>query len=304
VIDFIFGVNHAQHWHSLNLRQHPHHYSGVKHLGSKILSLLQQHIGAGIYYNTHVRLNGHLIKYGVIAIDDLCDDLNNWTHLYAAGRLHKPVSVLRHDGYGRVDASQRLNLKHALRTSLLLLPPKFSLNTLLHQLTALSYTGDLRYTLKGEDPLKVERIVRHHRNAFKDMYMPIVEAIPQVTWSDEQKEQLVQDKRTDAVAALIRELPPRFQSKVIEKYRRLNAHKETLADTQRDDFVYRLIQELAAAPPDVLSQCVTGALKETVFQSSLAQTMKGIVTAGVPRSVVYAMEKLRKANRGRKETNK
>ena len=37
------------------------------------------------------------IKYGVISRADLEADLMNWTTLYLAGRLHKPVKILECD---------------------------------------------------------------------------------------------------------------------------------------------------------------------------------------------------------------
>ena len=39
-----------------------------------------------------------LMKYGVVTVDALVDDLTNWCAMYAAGRLHKPV--LAFDGLG------------------------------------------------------------------------------------------------------------------------------------------------------------------------------------------------------------
>ena len=37
------------------------------------------------------------IKYGLISRTDLEADLINWTTLYLAGRLHKPVKILECD---------------------------------------------------------------------------------------------------------------------------------------------------------------------------------------------------------------
>ena len=48
MVDFIFGVSHTQHWHGLNLAQHPHHYSAMRYLGSGAISWLQDNSGAGV----------------------------------------------------------------------------------------------------------------------------------------------------------------------------------------------------------------------------------------------------------------
>ena len=39
MLDFIFGVTHAEHWHSLNLRQNPHHYSCLRYLGGDAIGI-------------------------------------------------------------------------------------------------------------------------------------------------------------------------------------------------------------------------------------------------------------------------
>lgn len=91
-LDLIFGVTHPEHWHSLNLRQNRHHYSALGSLGEWTVSEIQKNFGAHLYYNTNVKINGLNVKYGVIAMDQLLKDMNEWETLYISGRMHKPVS--------------------------------------------------------------------------------------------------------------------------------------------------------------------------------------------------------------------
>jgi mitochondrial translocator assembly and maintenance protein 41 len=100
MVDFIFGVTHAEHWHSLNMRQNPHHYSSVRHLGVHTITNIQERIGGRIYYNTDIIASGLVchfliqrIKYGVVSMHHLLRDLEEWETLYLAGRLQKPVSI-------------------------------------------------------------------------------------------------------------------------------------------------------------------------------------------------------------------
>jgi len=58
MVDFIFGVSHAQHWHGINLSQYPDHYSGMRYLGSGAVSNLQEKSGAGVYFNPYVEIDG------------------------------------------------------------------------------------------------------------------------------------------------------------------------------------------------------------------------------------------------------
>ncbi len=90
-IDLLFGVTHVEHWHSLNMRQNPSHYSAISSLGEWAVSSIQQKFGAGVYYNPYVKINGVDIKYGVISMDKLLRDMKDWESLYIAGRMHKPV---------------------------------------------------------------------------------------------------------------------------------------------------------------------------------------------------------------------
>lgn len=58
MIDLILGVSHTQHWHSLNLRQHRSHYSFLGSLGSGAVSYVQDNLGAGVYFNPYVDIQG------------------------------------------------------------------------------------------------------------------------------------------------------------------------------------------------------------------------------------------------------
>ncbi|KAJ6109114.1 Phosphatidate cytidylyltransferase [Penicillium sp. IBT 16267x] len=153
MIDFIFGVSYSQHWHALNLSQHRDHYSGLGSLGSYAVSQVQDRFGAGVYFNTHVTVSGTLIKYGVVNLDTLCRDLTRWDTLYLAGRLQKPVKILR--DHPKVRLANQMNLLSALRVALLLLPERFSEFELYSTIAGISYMGDLRMVLRAEDPGKI-----------------------------------------------------------------------------------------------------------------------------------------------------
>lgn len=83
-------------------------------------------------------------------------DLEQWETLYLAGRLHKPVKILRQDA--KLAISTKMNLQNAVRASLLMLPERFSDEELFLKIAGLSYRGDFRM-LVGENPYKVYNIV-------------------------------------------------------------------------------------------------------------------------------------------------
>jgi translocator assembly and maintenance protein 41 len=93
MLDLVFGVTHPEHWHSLNIKQNRHHYSAAAMFGSWSVAKLQDSFGAGLYYNTHVEVEGYKIKYGVVQLDRLMEDLENWDTMYLAGRFQKPVGL-------------------------------------------------------------------------------------------------------------------------------------------------------------------------------------------------------------------
>ena len=100
------------------------------------------------------------------------NDLLNWTTLYLAGRLHKPVKILECDPdlkstLDRCHCKSNLlqniiylrNLMSAITVSLLMLPDSFTEEDLFLTVAGISYMGDFRMTV-GEDRNKVSNIVR------------------------------------------------------------------------------------------------------------------------------------------------
>ena len=58
MLDFMFAVTHADHWHSINMNQFPGHYPlHARVLGSSFVSRVEE-ISPGVWFNTHVPMKG------------------------------------------------------------------------------------------------------------------------------------------------------------------------------------------------------------------------------------------------------
>lgn len=319
-VDLIFGVKYPAHWHSLNLKQNPHHYSGVKHLGSDAIAAIQD-TAAGCYFNPYVEINGIMIKYGVISMDTLTKDLSDWNKLYLAGRLHKPVRVLRDDPQMRF--VNQANLISALRTALLLLPERFSELELYKTIAGISYMGDPRMTF-GENPNKIRNIVENQFSNFRRLYSPIMDTLPNLSLESVEGAklndnshieigELAQDMDSTRRGNMVVRLPATFKSQLYTRYAH-KVDKSTLPDDPH--FMEALSRGDASASGAVannrcsefdriiasdphLEKEVARVIRHTVGWSSALQTFKGIFTAGLSRSAKYTWEKIKKANGGK-----
>lgn len=314
-MDLIFGVSHTQHWHSLNMKQYPEHYSSLRHLGSGAVSFVQDSIGAGVYFNPYVELNGMKIKYGVVNIDTLLNDLSQWDSLYLAGRLHKPVKILRDEP--RVRFVNQSNLISVLRTALLLLPESFTERELYRMITQISYMGDLRMTF-GENPKKIDNIVDNQFLNFRKLYAPLMDGLPNLEMvrsesnkltpeSDISMASLSQDMDPVKRGNMVVRLPSAFKSKLYSKYAtkydmdpqdpHLKEALEKNKESIRPDPSVKMVCsgfDKSISNDDRLVKEVAGCIRNTVFWPSTVQTLKGIATAGLARSVKYSGEKLKK----------
>lgn len=320
MIDFIFGVSSTQHWHSLNLRQHRDHYSFLGSLGSYAVTQVQERWGAGIYFNPFVTVNGTLIKYGVVNIDHLCKDLSEWTTLYLAGRLQKPVKVLRDDP--RVRLANQVNLISAIRAALLLLPPSFTEQELYGTIASISYMGDPRMSLPTEDPNKVANIVGENLPNFRRLYSPLIENLPNVAFKDaackssdwsedpEANVRLEQDMDPIKRGNMVRRLPTAFRAKLYFQYQKryeipqleFNKMMEASSDESETRINRRqggnFERRIARDNVDELRKEVRHVIKHTINWPSASQSIKSAVTAGFGRTLRYISEKYTKYRAG------
>lgn len=155
------------------------------------------------------------IKYGVTSVDNLCSDLLSWETLYLAGRMHKPLRIIKDDA--RVRLTQQVNLTSALRAALLTLPAEFSERELFENITAISYNGDPRMFLPAENRSKIANIVKKQAPQFKELYHRLALGLPGVHWSS-YSSSIQQDMNPHTRAGHIKKLPASLRSRITRAY--------------------------------------------------------------------------------------
>jgi len=279
MLDLIFAVENPTEWHKHNLQLNRRHYSLVRLGGATLISKVQEDLGAGVYYNTLVPFEKQLVKYGVISTSKLIVDLLDWETLYVSGRLHKPVLVLKDAEKTSLKSALRVNLQNALHAVLLQLPEMFSEQDLYLHLAGLSYTGDFRMTF-GEDRNKVFNIVVPQMDRFRLLYGPHVRSMKEVLYWDESSQILEQDCSYRARLHHLNLLPKQLQHRLVTKWNR---------DGRMRD-VEEILNSTAA---DVdCAEMISAGIEQIVRKSSWSQTFKGVLTAGVMKSIRYGSKKL------------
>lgn len=186
MIDLVVAVDDAVAFHEENMARNPTHYSSPSHwITARGVAAMQERLGGFSWYNTLVPIPhsargfapDQLMKYGVITVAALADDLRNWRSLYIPGRMHKPVRMIRLPDDLR--AAAQVNLHHALSAALLLQAERFTLGDLMTSIAGLSYAGDFRMVF-GEHPDKVRNIVRGQFAAMVKLYWPLLLDSPHV----------------------------------------------------------------------------------------------------------------------------
>uniref|UniRef100_A0A7E4V7R2 Phosphatidate cytidylyltransferase, mitochondrial n=1 Tax=Panagrellus redivivus TaxID=6233 RepID=A0A7E4V7R2_PANRE len=277
MVDFIVVTSDPLQFHQDNLVKNAKHYSLVRLLGAERLVKLQTKSAARLYFNTNVSYENRLLKYGIISTEDLKSDLLDWTWMYAAGRLQKPV--LEVIAPTETIATQlRENRLNALQAALLQLPDVFTMEQLFLQIVALSYKGDFRMSF-GEDKNKIAKIVAGGFPQFERVYLPLIAEDKRLALLGKNK--IEQDNSTTTIYHRLHLLPSAVMDGLAIR---------SLAWDKRQRDVEEIL--FAFAHRHDVGTHVGAAMAAVVQRSSLSQTAKNALTAGVSKSIIYAGKKV------------
>jgi translocator assembly and maintenance protein 41 len=237
-------------------------------------------------------------------VDNLCSDLLNWRTLYLAGRMHKPLRIIKDDA--RVRLTQQVNLTSAVRAALLTLPEEFTENELFERIAGISYSGDPRMLLPAENRGKVGNIVRKQSPQFKELYHRLIVGLPGVHWPLDSSA-IQQDISARARSAHLRKLPSNLLTRVKNTYSSTGTNPELEAD----EAAYWMTLAGDAKLPQVLTQgnifrCFVTQMKVLTIHDYFAemsgivrypatvQSLKGLASVGVTKSLRYSTAKIGK----------
>jgi translocator assembly and maintenance protein 41 len=317
MIDLVLTVDNPTMWHKENIQRNRNHYSAAAYVGSSFIAKTQE-TAAAVWYNTLVPIpepwgdGRQLMKYGVISSHALEKDLKTWSSFYISGRMQKPIAWI--EGYKMSDSNKKdfigygvdgkiaekvdlvkagqTNLKGALAAALLQLPNTFTEGQLYETITGLSYAGDFRMAI-AENPDKITNIVKNGGSParFRKLYEPFLSEMKSVTCLDNRIDnsdilnvRFEQDVTKNARINMLNELPLEIQKRMT-----LNLNQNGNNDGDADALI-----------SEKLANAMRLTLSTLVGQTALKQTMKGLASAGVTKSAVYSMSKIRKKIKGGK----
>ncbi|XP_030456018.1 uncharacterized protein LOC115677102 isoform X4 [Syzygium oleosum] len=293
MVDYILGVSDPLQWHAENLKRNRDHYaSWMVHVGgAKLITEIADEIGVGVHFNPFVTWNDKMLKYGVVRMHDLVEDVLKWDRFYLSGRLQKPVHILLDNlDIENVNSS---NLRAAVSAALLLLPHEFSEEDLYAKICSLSYMGDLRM-LFAEDRNKVKKIVQGQFSLFQSMYKPFLEEYEtknMISFSScgGHKANICQDIDLYTTCSLVSLLPQAMRNRMGMK----------LGEQKRIAESGRVVRDVKISSREEAAKCMQKVLRRTVMMSSARQAVSGFLTTGGLNAVRYLGKKMAKAWKSR-----
>jgi translocator assembly and maintenance protein 41 len=213
----------------------------------------------GITYLSNIEEDGKVFKYGTIEEKDLLKYLETWESFYLPGRFQKTNLPIIESN--KIKKANELNRKNALYTALLTLKEKDNkLIDIYTQICGLSYLGDTRMKF-AENPRKVLNIVEGSYDKFKEIY-----GTGNEYFKVDKKENI--KINYDILLKDINNLPKSL---------------------------YEYIEEVVKTGDiDLIREKILEYFTNLNKKESTKQTIKGLFTNGIVRSIRYAYQKVLK----------
>ena len=258
--DIIFIVDDMRRWHRLNSSINPQDYSFLSKIFLTSDKVKNIKGSTGMTFQSNIKEGKSVFKYGIIEYYDFLKALNTWNSFFVTGRFHKPIFPIKSNAtIDRVIERNRIN---GLYTALLTLEDnKNSLVDVYESLCNLSYMGDKRMAI-AENPFKVRNIVGGNIDFFMETY-----GISSPFFSTDAFGKISKNKNE------LLDNIPNLPYSVLEYLNSKNCNKKDLEEIRQMIITY---------------------LTNMNGKESKEQTIKGIKTNGITRSIRYAVPKVMK----------
>lgn len=259
MIDTIFVVNDPKKWHKQNMKRNPKDYPLTGKIMLKIFNLNKIKYLTGVTYQSFIPFGGKMFKYGVISESRFIKNLQVWDHFFIPGRLQKPVFVMKTNPI--IEDAMRQNRENALLAVILTLQSgDVTLTDLYVQLCGLSYRGDIIRTV-FEKKKKRENTVKGSFDDFVNIY-----GKENKFFHTEHDQKII--IHYDAVLAAVEQLPEGL-------YNYLN----------KNGYFQESWKKIGIGINNYLTF-------RNLKDSTLAQPITGLMTTGLPKSLIYSAQKL------------
>jgi translocator assembly and maintenance protein 41 len=255
-IDLILVVDDLKKWHLENMKKNPRDYSFTGKLFFKYASVSKLKGLTGITYLSNIKEDGSIYKYGTIEKNDLVSYLETWNSFYLPGRFQKRILPIIDSK--EIEVANEKNRNAVLLVALLTLP--MNRNKLIDVYTGicgLSYLGDTRMKF-AENPRKVLNIVEGSYDSLNEIYG---KECPYFKILKDEKIEIAREKIIKDISLL--------PSGLLE-------YLENEKDLQ------------------VVREKIISYFTELNKKESSKQTLKGLFTNGIIRSIQYASKKVMK----------
>lgn len=263
-IDLILIVDDLKKWHLENMKLNPKDYSFTSKLFFKNAPISKLKGNTGIVYLSNIEENGSVYKYGTIEEEDLIHYLDTWESFYLPGRFQKRILPVIENK--KIDKINQKNRENVLFIALFTLPQgKYKLVDVYTQICGLSYLGDTRMRF-AENPRKVLNIVEGSYENFKDIY-----GTNNSYFKTNKKDEVTID--FDKLMKDINKFP--------------------------DSLLKYLGEDNDKVNRDAISKRILDYFTELNKKESSKQTIKGLFSNGIVRSIKYASKKVLKKIKNR-----